>query len=445
MEVLSPRTNGVAPVLNIIDRGSITAQQLTVIALCLLCNMLDGFDITAMAVAVNAIGGEMSLKEDRLGLLFSFALAGMMLGAMFLASVSDVIGRRKVMIASMAAIGISVLLTGYADNLWQLIGLRFLSGLGAGAMLASQAALASEYSSVKFRALSVAAVTAGYPLGAMATGLVAGELLPEYGWRSLFVLGGTITLAMALFVYWLIPESLQFLLEKRPPGALVQINKILLRLGREPLKELPLISAGRSGESSGVLANMLALLNPANRRTTLNLWLTFFVCFCTLYFLMSWIPKMVINTGLPEQTGNYAFSLFNMGGVLGIFLLGSLATRWKLTGLVSFFLISAATGMIIFALAPRDESLLLALIFVIGLMQQGGFCGLYAVAAKVYPTGIRSTGVGWAVGLGRFGAVIGPAVAGVTIASGVSMAGNFYLFAVPMLLGGVLAYRLQVE
>ncbi|MBB3059477.1 MFS transporter [Microbulbifer rhizosphaerae] len=132
MEVLSPRNTGATLVANIIDRGSISAQQLTVIALCLLCNMLDGFDITAMAVAVNAIGGEMSLREDKLGLLFSFALAGMMLGAMFLASVSDVIGRRKVMIASMAAIGISVLLTGYADNLWQLIGLRFLSGLGAG-------------------------------------------------------------------------------------------------------------------------------------------------------------------------------------------------------------------------------------------------------------------------------------------------------------------------
>jgi benzoate transport len=440
----APSGSAAELVSKVIDQGSVSAQQLIVVALCLLFNMLDGFDITAMAVAVNSIGQEMSLQPDKLGLVFSFALAGMMMGAMFLAAYSDVFGRRVVIIASVVVIGITVFLTGYATSLWQLIILRFISGLGAGAMLASQATLAAEYSSVKFRALSVAAVTAGYPLGAMLTGLVASEMVPEYGWRSIFWLGGGVTLAMGIVAYLLIPESLQFLFEKRPPNALERANRILVKLKREPLQALPHVSQEQAS-SEGIIANMLKLMTAEHRRKTLNLWLTFFMCFCTLYFLMSWIPKLLVDAGLSEKTGNYAFSLFNMGGVLGIFTLGALATRWKLTNLVCFFLVAAAIGMVVFAMAPVQEGLLLVMIFCIGLVQQGGFTGLYAVAAKIYPTDIRSTGVGWAIGLGRFGAVIGPAVAGVMMTSGVTMAGNFFVFAVPMLLGGMLAYILHVD
>lgn len=434
-------------VANVIDKGAVSAQQLIVVGLCLLFNMLDGFDITAMAVAVNAIGSEMSLAEDKLGLVFSFALAGMMMGAMFLAAISDVLGRRKVVITSVLVIGSTVLLTGFTSSLWELIVLRFISGLGAGALLASQATLASEYSPEKFRSLSVAVVTAGYPLGAVMTGLIASELVPAYGWRSIFILGGSVTLAMGVLAYLMIPESLQFLFEKRPPNALVRVNKILVKLDRETLTCLPEVEnkVANKSKSGGIFTNMLSLLTPGHRRATLNLWLTFFMCFSTLYFLMSWIPKMVINSGLSEQTGNYAFSLFNMGGVLGIFLLGTLSTRWKLTNLVCYFLVASALGMVIFAMVPTKESLLLVLIFLIGIFQQGGFTGLYAVAAKLYPTEIRSTGVGWAIGLGRFGAVVGPAIAGVMIASGLSMAGNFYIFAIPMLIGGILAFWLNVH
>lgn len=439
-------SNSALLVADVIDHGPVSAQQLIVVALCLILNMLDGFDITAMAVTVNAIGNELQLEEDKLGLVFSFALAGMMLGAMFLAAISDVIGRRKTIILSILLVGSTVFLTGYVTRLWELILLRFISGLGAGAMMASQATLASEYSSQKFRALSVAAVTAGYPLGAMLTGLVASHVLPDYGWRGIFFLGGGVTLVMSLAAFLLMPESLQFLIEKRPANALAQINRILIKLKRAPLEDLPGISQQLSKDGSrNIFRNMLKLLTPTYRRSTLTLWLAFFLCFNTLYFLMSWIPKLIVNAGLSEQTGHYAFSLFNLGGVLGIFLLGSLATRWKLSNLVAFFLIASAIGMVFFAMAPTEKNLLLFLIFFIGIAQQGGFTGLYAVATHIYPTEIRSTGVGWAIGLARFGAVLGPAIAGVMIASGVSMAGNFYIFAIPMAIGGMVAYWLNVK
>ena len=154
---------------DVIDNGEVSAQQLLVVGMCMFFNMLDGFDITAMAVVASAVSIELQLTADKLGWIFSFALAGMMCGAMFLAPVSDIIGRRKLIILAMAIISVSILFTATATSLIEFIVLRFISGIGAGAMLASQAALSAEYSPDKYRAFSVAAVTSGYPLGAMMT------------------------------------------------------------------------------------------------------------------------------------------------------------------------------------------------------------------------------------------------------------------------------------
>ncbi len=194
-----------------------------------------------------------------------------------------------------------------------------------------------------------------------------------------------------------------------------------------------------------MFGNMMSLLAPEYRLATLTLWTTFFLCFSTLYFLMSWIPKLMEQTGYSAETGHLAFFLFNSGGVIGIFSLGTLATRFKLTNLVFGFLFSSAICMVIFASAPNQLTLLMAIIFLMGILQQGGFTGLYAVAAKVYPTEIRSTGIGWAIGLGRSGAVVGPAAAGFMIAAGFSMSANYYVFAVPMALGGLISYWLKVK
>jgi predicted MFS family arabinose efflux permease len=169
------------------------------------------------------------------------------------------------------------------------------------------------------------------------------------------------------------------------------------------------------------------------------------MCFATLYFLMSWIPKLMEQTGYSAETGHLAFFLFNLGGVTGIIALGTLSTRWRLTNLVFVFLSLSAICMVIFAAAPNRLNFLLIIIFFTGILQQGGFTGLYAIAAKVYPTEIRSTGIGWAIGLGRSGAVIGPAAAGYLIAAGFSMSANFYIFAVPMALGGLISYWLKVK
>jgi MFS family permease len=238
-----------------------------------------------MAVVAGAVSSELQLTPDRLGWIFSFALAGMMAGAMFLAPVSDIIGRRKLIILSVCLVGASIILTAYANSLTEFIILRFISGMGAGAMLACQAALSAEYSPDKYRAASVAVVTSGYPMGAMMTSVVAGYIMPEYGWRGMFWFGGGVTLAMGLVAWMLIPESLKYLFERRPDNALERVNGILEKLKKPTLPELPVVAAEKKDKDSNLLKVMFKLLAPAHRLKTLTLWTAFFLCFSTLYFL----------------------------------------------------------------------------------------------------------------------------------------------------------------
>ena len=432
-------------VARVIDDGKASWQQFLVIALCVLFNMVDGFDITAMAIVASGVAEELTLAPDRLGLIFSFALAGMMAGAMVLAPLSDIIGRRKMIIASLVLIGISIIFTANANSLSEFIALRFISGLGAGTLLASQATLAAEYSPEKWRALAVTTVTVGYPAGAMMTSVIGGFIMPEHGWRGMFWFGGIVTLVFAVVAFLLIPESLKYLFEKRPLNALERINRILARLGKHTIDALPDAKPDNPESSGNIGSNMLLLLSKKHRKVTVTLWATFFMCFSTLYFLMSWIPRLMEQSGFSAEAGRDAFFLFNFSAIIGVFTLGFLATRWKLSSLVSSFLFLSAVAMVVFAAAPKNLELLLTITFVMGFLQQGGFTGLYAVAAKLYPTSIRSTGIGWAIGLGRFGAVVGPALAGYFIAAGLDMSANYYVFAIPMAIGGILAWRTHVR
>ena len=429
----------------VIDKGKISGQQLLVVGLCMFFNMLDGFDIIAMAVVAGEVSREMMLPPDKVGWIFSFALAGMMLGAMLLAPISDIVGRRKIIVVSIIVVGVSILLTANATTLTEFIVLRFISGVGAGVMLASQATLAAEYSPEKYRSLSVTFVTSGYALGAMLTSVAAGLILPDYGWRGMFWFGGAATLVMGMVAWLLIPESLKYLLERRPANALQRVNKILAKLKRDPLLQMPDIESPQQKQTPGMVQVMSQLLAKEHRKVTLTLWTTFFLAFSALYFLMSWIPMLIEDSGFSAADGREAFFLFNLGGVIGVWILGILSTRWKLTNIVFTLMFSASIFMVVFAAIPGDLDFLLTLIFIIGLLQQGGFTGLYAAAAKAYPTSMRSTGIGWSIGLGRFGAVAGPAAAGYLIAGGLDMSANFYIFAIPLAASALIAYRLHLR
>lgn len=428
-----------------IDDGQVSGQQLLVVGLCFICNMLDGFDITAMAVVANAVAQDLLLTPERLGWIFSFALAGMMGGAMLLAPLADIIGRRKLIVAAVIIVGISVLLTARASSLAEFALLRLIAGAGAGAMLASQATLAAEYSPNRFKALSVAVATSGYPAGAMLTSVAANFITPEYGWPGMFWFGGWATLVMGGVAWLLIPESLKFLFERRPKNALQRANKILRKLGKSEIVSMPALTEADLKDRASFIDTLKKLTSSEQRSTTLQLWAAFFMAFSTLYFLMSWIPKLIEDSGFTVADGRMAFLLFNLGAIVGIYLLGILSTRRQLSKVIATFALASAVGMVLYANLPENINVMLATIFFVGLFQQGAFNGLYCAAAIAYPTEMRSTGVGWAIGLGRLGAVLGPAVAGYLIAGGVGMSENFLIFAIPMAISAMFAWRLRIR
>jgi len=336
-------------------------------------------------------------------------------------------------------------LTAYASSLLEFVVLRFVAGVGAGAMLASQATLAAEYSPDRYKALSVAVVTSGYPAGAMLTSVAAGFIMPGHGWTGMFWFGGGVTLIMGIVAWLLIPESLKYLFERHPTNALQRINKILRKLGKQTLDALPTVTDAGRDLKPGFFQTILKLVSRQHRAVTLQLWAAFFLAFAALYFLMSWIPKLMEDAGFSVANGRQAFFLFNLGAVCGIYVLGVLSARWKLSNIITLFMAGSAVAMVVFATAPKNLELLLAIIFVVGMLQQGGFTGMYGAAAKAYPTDVRSTGIGWAIGFGRSGAVVGPALAGYLIAGGLDMSDNFIVFAIPMALSAAFAYRLHIR
>ncbi|MBT7752816.1 MAG: MFS transporter [Porticoccaceae bacterium] len=420
------------------DTFRVTQLLVIVSAICL--NMLDGFDVTAMAFSAHQIGMDLQLSPNSLGIVFSVALAGMMLGAICVAPLSDLYGRRTLILACSAVVGATTILTAFSSSIWELIILRAITGIGVGGVLASLCAMAAEYSPEKYRSLAVVCVTAGYPLGATAGGFIAAALIPAYGWQSVFLAGGSLTVLLVGILYFTLPESLKFLLTRRPSNALARVNTILRRLKVDTLSALP-----EADESQlPVDASVKSLLTPEMRKQTLCLWAAFFFCFICLYFLMSWIPKLVVDAGFSEALSIYASVAFNGGGVLGILLLGWMSARFSLSRLIGTALVAATIFMFVFATTSGIKHLIVYLLL-IGLLLQSGFTGLYAVAAKIYPTEVRATGVGWAIGLGRFGAVVGPYVGGILIQWNVSMEANFIIFSLPLLISGLLAFKLAVR
>ena len=257
------------------------------------------------------------------------------------------------------------------------------------------------------------------------------------------------TLIIAAISCFFLPESLQFLITKQPENALSKANAILLRIDKDQIESLPPAQIGRPsgaiGTILGIFDNFAGIVKKEMLGKTIRLWSTFFFGLFTLYFMMSWIPYMFEHSGYTRDQGGQAFSLFNIGAIIGVVILGGVATRLPLSASCGAFLTCGALLMLVFANTNLSIAGSLTLILIIGIFMQGGFTGLYACAAKLYPSSIRATGVGWAIGIGRTGAVIGPALAGFLIEGGMDMETNFMLFSIPMFLSGIFAYSLKIK
>ncbi|TQV72718.1 MFS transporter [Exilibacterium tricleocarpae] len=413
----------------LIDNADFSPMQLVVLVLCCGLNILDGIDVLAMSYTASSVAEEWGLQPHQLGAVFSSALIGMMLGAMFIAPLADKYGRRPIVLGSVALISVGMLVTGFVTSVWQLVILRGITGLGIGAMLASLTALVSEFMPHRRRNFCLGILQASYPLGAVIGSFFAVGMIPEYGWRSVFIAAGLMGFVALAVCLVLLPESMQILAKNRNGDGLVRINRLLAKMKVAPIAKLAEAGGDKSGKSDIGVGSLLA---SEQRRMTINLWMAFMLSFSTLYFLISWIPKLLSDAGLPLDKSIYTGAALNLGGALGIVALGFISTYWKITKLIMVFLLGGAGFMVLFASLNLSMPFLLTLTALIGFSVFGGFVSLYSVAARIYPPQARTTGVGWAIGMGRMGAIIGPYAAGVMIGMGFTTSTNFLVFAVPL-------------
>jgi len=423
-------------VTSIIDGQKMTFLQYGTLVICFLMNMLDGMDVLVISFTATAISNEWGVSPEALGVVFSAALAGMTTGALLIAPLADRIGRKTLILACAVLMGLSIYATSLAQGVNQLMILRFISGLGIGGMLASASTLASEYAPNRSKDFWVSFVLGGYPIGAVFSGLVAAEIIPAYGWRAMFQFAGVATLITLPLIILFCAESLEYLVRRRPNNALDKVNRILAKMELAPFKELPQL------ERSLTLQSVKSLFSGGLKMQTIFLWISFFMAFATLYFLISWIPKLTTAAGMPERFGIYSGTVFNLGSFAGILILGGLALKLGLRKTIFVFLLSAAVLMSVFGWFS-GSAMVLIMFGLIGFTMQGGFVGLYPVAARIYSAEIRSTGVGWAIGAGRLGAVFGPILAGYLVGAGLTVATNFIIFAIPCTIAGITATQIS--
>lgn len=416
---------------NLIDNASLTRLQYLTILICFLMNMLDGMDVMIISYASTAIIKDWQISPAAMGLVFSAGLLGMTFGALFLTPIADQAGRKTLIIISALLMGSTIYATSWVNSIPKLIMLRFLSGVGIGCMLASTAALMAEYAPTRLKDFLVSTVIGGYPVGAVLSGLAASQIIPTLGWQTMFQLAGMITLASVPLIVFFLSESLDFYIKRRPANALAKVNRILARMNFGAIDQLP--PAPPKQHKIAVKG----LMGKEFLVPTIQLWIALFLAFATLYFLTSWIPSLAQSTGLSTKLAIYAGIVFNAGAFFGIITQGYFSNKYGLKKTIGIFLILTGVLMAVFKVFLGSD-MVFWVFCALGFGIQGGFVGLYAVAALMYPTEFRTTGVGASIGIGRLGGIVGPAIGGVLIGMGFSISTNFLIYAIPTILAGVM-------
>lgn len=424
----------------LMDEKPMVGFQWRVIALCFLINMLDGFDVLVMAFTAVSVSAHWSLNGTQLGYLLSAGFVGMAVGSLFIAPWADRFGRRPLILTCVSIAGSGMLLSAYASSPEILALLRFLTGLGIGGLLASSYVIAGEYASKRWRGLAISLQATGYTLGATVGGLITAQVISSLGWQAVFQYGGIITLLTLPILLIGLPESLDFLVSRQPTAALERINRLLKKVQLPPLASLPLTS---SATQPKMRASFKALLSTEMLRKTLLIWVAFFLVMFGFYFVMSWTPRLMVSSGLSQEQGITAGVMLNVGGILGTSLIGLLAVRFRLSRVLAGYLLTSALLLIVFVGVIQELRLAFVLAVVIGLFVSGSMAGLYALTPAVYDATHRVTGLGWAIGIGRAGAIISPLMVGRLIDAQWQPVELFVAFSLTFILAAVAVVALR--
>lgn len=408
----------------IIDNARFNRYHWMVMFWCALLLIFDGYDLFIYGVVLPVIMKDWGLTPLQAGALGSYALFGMMFGALAFGTLADKIGRKKGIGLCFILFSGATLVNGFASNPTEFGICRFIAGLGCGGLMPNVVALMNEYAPKKLRSTLVAIMFSGYSLGGMLSAGVGIYMLPRFGWESMFFAAAVPLLLLPLIFYFL-PESVGFLVRQ---GRTEQARAILNRVdpNRVITAEDTLSVAVAKGGSSSVLE----LFRDGRLLRTLCIWVAFFCCLLMVYALSSWLPKLMANAGYSLGSSLSFLLALNFGGMAGAILGGWLGDRLNLSKVMVAFFITAAVSISLlgFNSAP---ALLYMLIFIAGATTIGTQILLYAAAAQFYGLSIRSTGLGWASGIGRNGAIVGPILGGALLGINLPLQLNFLAFAIP--------------
>ena len=401
--------------------------HLIVMFWCSVLMLCDGYDLVIYGAVLPYLMTDWGLSSVTAGLIGSSALLGMMMGALGLGSASDRFGRKPVILVCLVVFSLAALANGFTENPAQFALCRFLTGVGLGGMVPNIVALMSEMAPPAARNRMVTLVLSCYAIGGVVAALIGKSLAPQYGWRISFFLAGLSLLSLPLLLRWL-PESLMFLLAR---GRIDEAEPLLRRFAPQfqgGARVLVALADGRRDEA--IPARATELFRRGHAATTLCLWTAFGMCMLMVYGLNTWLPKLMAAGGYPLGSAISFLMTLNFGAVLGCLFSGWLADRYggKPTLMLFFAIAAISVGLLGFNPSPRVLTLLL---MCAGATTIGTLCMVHAYAAHIYPSQIRSTGVGWAASAGRIGAVAGPALGGYLLNADFAASSNFLVFAIP--------------
>ncbi|AJF00428.1 MFS transporter [Pandoraea apista] len=423
----------------LIDESRLGAYQWWVIALCAMCLVVDGFDVQAMGYVAPVVIREWGIAKETLSPVFGAGLFGMLVGSLTFSALADKLGRRPVLIGATLFFAVCMIFTGFANTITELVVWRFVAGLGLGCIMPNAMALAGEYSPRRIRVSLMMMVSCGFTLGGVVGGLITAAIIPSMGWRAVFFIGGAIPLVLGILMWISLPESIQFLMFKKSDR--VRIRKQLLRVA--PNANVPVDAHFVLDEQKAKGVPFIELFKDGRARVTLLLWVINFANLLDMYFLSNWLPTVIRDAGYSTQVAVMAGTALWAGGVIGTLLLGRVIDRVGFTSVlaVTFLIAIAATAAIGNPVVMVSMVAVFIAIFFAGFSIIGGQPALNALAATYYPTSLRSTGIGWSLGVGRIGSVLGPVLGGALMHLQWSSSSLFLAAAVPACVSliGVLA------
>ncbi len=406
----STRDSSSVDVASFIDARPVGTFQIKLLLICATVLLLDGFDTTAIGYVAPALTKEWNISKAALGPVLSAGLFGLMIGALLFGPLADRVGRKKIIILSTIAFGIGTFATAFVNDVNTLLVVRVLTGLGLGGAMPNTIALTSEFSPHRRRATMVMVMFVGFSVGAALGGFLAAALIPHFGWRSVFVVGGAAPLVLAPILGWRLPESVRFLALTGRADA--RVAELLSHID---------VNAGFPDGTRFVVSEpalqgipVRHLFSDGRTLATLLLWVVFFMSLLDLYFLSNWVPTVLNDLGASISTAAVIGSMFQVGGIVGTVVLGRVIDRFSFRALALVYFIAVFAVGVIGQLGHSATSVTIA-IFVAGFCLVGGQIAANALAAGFYPTSVRATGVGWALGIGRVGSIVGPLIGGVLL------------------------------